>query len=45
LGLALSRRFCRMMGGDISVESRSGVGSLFTVQLPAIMPKPPSIYS
>lgn len=34
LGLVLSRRFCQMMGGDITVESEAGVGSTFTIQLP-----------
>ena len=34
LGLALSREFCRMMGGDITVASEAGVGSTFTVTLP-----------
>jgi PAS domain S-box-containing protein len=37
LGLALSSRFCRMMGGTIAVESQAGKGSLFTVRLPAIV--------
>jgi signal transduction histidine kinase/FixJ family two-component response regulator len=35
LGLALSRRFCMMLGGDISVESTLGSGSTFTVRIPA----------
>jgi signal transduction histidine kinase len=34
LGLALARRFARMMRGDIKVESRLGEGSTFTVWLP-----------
>lgn len=35
LGLAISRRLCRMMGGEIFVESEFGVGSTFRVRLPA----------
>jgi len=34
LGLALSRSFCQMMGGDITVTSELDVGSTFTVTLP-----------
>ena len=35
LGLALSRHFCRRMGGDITVSSVPGKGSTFTMQVPA----------
>ena len=35
LGLALSRRLCRLMGGDIAVTSTPGAGSTFVARLPA----------
>jgi signal transduction histidine kinase len=35
LGLVISQRFCQMMGGDITVASEPGKGSVFTVRLPA----------
>jgi adenylate cyclase len=38
LGLALSRRFCHLMGATISVESELGRGSTFTVRLPVAEP-------
>ena len=34
LGLALSRKLARMMGGDVTVASEPGKGSAFTVRLP-----------
>ena len=37
LGLALTRRFCQMMGGDVTVHSVSGEGSVFTIKLPAVV--------
>jgi GAF domain-containing protein/CheY-like chemotaxis protein len=39
LGLSLSRRLCRMMGGDVEVESEVGRGSAFTIRLPAETPE------
>ncbi|HEX2121892.1 MAG TPA: response regulator, partial [Thermoanaerobaculia bacterium] len=47
LGLALTRRFCQMMGGDVMVQSVAGEGSVFTLLLPltittlAAEPPPP----
>jgi signal transduction histidine kinase len=34
LGLALSRKLARLMGGDVTVTSEPGKGSVFTVRLP-----------
>ena len=37
LGLVISKRFCQMMGGDVSVESAPDKGSVFSVRLPALV--------
>ena len=34
LGLSITRRFCEMMGGEVSVESQPGRGSVFWLRLP-----------
>lgn len=36
LGLAISRKLAQMMGGELSVVSEEGVGSVFTVILPEV---------
>ena len=35
LGLAISKQFAQMMGGDVTVKSKPGAGSTFTVRVPA----------
>src|SRR5262249_36914896 len=40
LGLSLSRRLCRLMGGDVTVASEPGRGSTFTIRLPLEVAEP-----
>jgi signal transduction histidine kinase len=39
LGLASSRHCCRLMGGDLTVQSAYGQGSTFTIRLPIAVPE------
>jgi signal transduction histidine kinase/ActR/RegA family two-component response regulator len=42
MGLAISRRLARLMGGDLTVRSVAGEGSCFTVSLPYAAARPAS---
>jgi signal transduction histidine kinase/CheY-like chemotaxis protein len=42
LGLAISKRLCEMMGGEIGVHSRPGVGTTFTFSIRAAAAPPPA---
>src|SRR6478609_2746454 len=44
LGLAISKQFAQMMQGDITVTSQQGVGSVFTIRMPAkVLTKQPKV--
>jgi signal transduction histidine kinase len=38
LGLTVTQNYCHLMGGDITVDSTAGVGTTFTMVLPAALP-------
>ncbi len=42
LGLAICRNLARAMGGDVTVASRPGEGSQFSLDLPLIVAEPPA---
>src|SRR5262249_54810284 len=39
LGLAVSKRFARLLGGDVSAISTPGQGSTFSLSIPITMPE------
>jgi len=43
LGLAVTKQFCEIMGGQILVDSKMGQGSTFTMRLPAQITPPTKI--
>jgi signal transduction histidine kinase len=38
LGLTVTRRLARLLGGDVTVESAPGEGAVFTMRLPGVLP-------
>jgi signal transduction histidine kinase/CheY-like chemotaxis protein len=40
LGLALTKAFANLLGGDVTVESRVGHGTRFAIRIPAMLPEP-----
>ena len=45
LGLSIVKELCKLLGGEISLESELGKGSIFTVRLPWTRPDQPKLDS
>lgn len=43
LGLTVTRRLARLLGGDVTVESEAGQGTVFTVRIPGVHPVPVNV--
>ncbi|MBM4162199.1 MAG: response regulator [Ignavibacteria bacterium] len=43
LGLPIARRLARMLGGDLTLESEYGHGSIFTLTIPPTLPQQPPV--
>ena len=42
LGLVITRQFCELMGGDVSVAGEFGKGTTFTIRLPVVVTDRPA---